>query len=81
MTRLNVSFRLQNFSRWPKKGKQKATRKKGKPLAISLLLSVFFQVLVLLDQSFLALLEVLNPTSSIHAFIDPFVFGKIKCVS
>ena len=28
-----------------------------------------------LEQRFLALLEVLNPTSSIHAFIEPYVFG------
>ena len=34
-----------------------------------------------LKQWFLTLLEVLNPTSSIHAFIEPFVDGKIKCVS
>ena len=27
------------------------------------------------------LLEVLNPTSFIHALIEPFVVGKIKCVS
>ena len=31
-------------------------------------------------QWFLTLLEVLNPTSSIQAFIEPFVVGKIKCV-
>ena len=30
---------------------------------------------------FLTLLEVLNPTRSIHAFIEPFVVAKIKCVS
>ena len=34
-----------------------------------------------LTQWFLTLLEVLNPTSSIHAFIEPFVVGKIKCVA
>ena len=33
-----------------------------------------------LEQWFLTLLEVLNPSSSIHAFIEPFVVGKIKCV-
>ena len=27
----------------------------------------------------LTLLEVLNPKGSIRAFIEPFVFGKIKC--
>ena len=32
-------------------------------------------------QWFFILLEVLNPTSSIHAFIEPFVVAKIKCVS
>ena len=30
---------------------------------------------------FLTLLEVLNPTSSIHIFIEPFVVAKIKFVS
>ena len=30
---------------------------------------------------FLTLLEVLNPTSFSHALIEPFVMGKIKCVS
>ena len=30
-------------------------------------------------QWFLTLLEVLNPTSSTHAFIEPFVVTKIKC--
>ena len=30
---------------------------------------------------FLTLLEVLNPTNSIHALIEPSVVGKIKCVS
>ena len=34
-----------------------------------------------LEQWFLTLLEVLNPSSSIHAFIEPFVVAKIKCVS
>ena len=34
-----------------------------------------------LVQWFLTLLEVPNPTSSIHAIIGPFVVGKIKCVS
>ena len=29
----------------------------------------------------LTLLEVLNSISSIHAFVEPFVVGKIKCVS
>ena len=33
-----------------------------------------------LDQWFLNLLEVPNPTSSIHAFIEPFIIGNIKCV-
>ena len=34
-----------------------------------------------LEQWLLTLLEVLNPTSSIHALIKAFVDGKIKCVS
>ena len=37
--------------------------------------------LLRVEQWFLTLFEVLNPTSSIHAFIKPFVVGKIKCVS
>ena len=39
----------------------------------------FFSVHV--AQWFLTLVEVLNPTSSIHAFIEPFVVAKIKCES
>ena len=35
----------------------------------------------MLEQCFLTLLKVLNPTSSIHAFIKSFVVGKIKYVS
>ena len=33
-----------------------------------------------LEQLFVTLLGVLNPTSFIHAFSEPFLFGKIKCV-
>ena len=36
---------------------------------------------ILLLQWFLTLLEVLNPTISIHAFIEPFAVGKIKYAS
>ena len=34
-------------------------------------------IYLVLDQWFLALLEVLNRTSSIHAFIEPFVVGDL----
>ena len=34
-----------------------------------------------LMQCFLTLLELLNPTRSIHAFIEPFLVAKLKCVS
>ena len=40
-----------------------------------------FSLLFHLTQWFLTLLEVLNPTSSMLAFIEPFVVAKIKCVS
>ena len=32
-----------------------------------------------LRQWFLTFLEVLNPTSSIHAVIDPFIVAKMQC--
>ena len=37
---------------------------------------IYLVLRVALDQWFLTLLKVLNPTSSIHGFIEPFVVGK-----
>ena len=43
--------------------------------------SLYKQFIQGLYQWFLTLLEVLNPTCSIHAFLEPFVVAIIKCVS
>ena len=39
----------------------------------------YFLLSIVLEQWLLTFLEALNPTSSIHAFIEHFVVGKISC--
>ena len=59
------------------------SNKRSDKLSVSLILLFKWQwwLLKLLKQWFLTLLEVLNLTSSIHAFIEPFVAEKNKvCV-